>query len=346
VALNDRWAKGHVRLASAYIALGGHSNDACNSLQRALQLDPGYPSARDMLIRELRREHANRAESSTNCRPEPSAPPQQFDDQDYTNNQSSSGIPQREEPLRQARQRAPHNPYHDQPPPLDDRLSLQDRISFYYNRTKMWYLAQSDDVRTVLKVLVGLLCLYVAFGGRFGLEHYLGGDRRRPQRGNYRTGNAYDQYYEGQRRTTTSETRRGEYTYQTNNKHRDYSRTSAYSSRGNNDQYRDGYSTYYNNDHDHYASRRSRGGWNNGGVSFQMPNLFDGSLQSMLMLAGIAYMCYRNGVNPMQVLFFLNMMNGGRRRNRGMFRYGGGMGGMGGMMGGMGGMGGFGRRRW
>ena len=66
----------------------------------------------------------------------------------------------------------------------------------------------------------------------------------------------------------------------------------------------------------------------------------------MLILAGIAYMCYRNGINPMQVMFFLNMMNrGGRRRHhhhRGM-----GMGyGAGGM--GYGGFGrrGFGRRRW
>ena len=38
IALNPQWAKGHVRLASAYIAQGGHSNDACNSLQTALTI--------------------------------------------------------------------------------------------------------------------------------------------------------------------------------------------------------------------------------------------------------------------------------------------------------------------
>ena len=126
IALNDQWAKGYVRLASAYIALGqhsgaahnpvdvnsdesqsqtqgartSHSNDACNALQRALQLDPGNPTARDMLIRELRsRDHGRQSNSSSSSRsnsysnanngdgqessnsgaPRPSAPPQHMD---------------------------------------------------------------------------------------------------------------------------------------------------------------------------------------------------------------------------------------------------------------------------
>lgn len=65
----------------------------------------------------------------------------------------------------------------------------------------------------------------------------------------------------------------------------------------------------------------------------------------MMILAGIAYLCHRNGINPMQAIFFLNMMGGrggGRRRHGG-----GGYRGMGGG-GGFGyGGGGFGRpRRW
>jgi hypothetical protein len=56
----------------------------------------------------------------------------------------------------------------------------------------------------------------------------------------------------------------------------------------------------------------------------------------MMIIAGIAYMCHRNGINPMNALFLMNMMGGRRHRPRGMYR--GGMGGMGG--GGMGGMGG------
>jgi tetratricopeptide (TPR) repeat protein len=47
IALNPAWAKGHVRLASAYIALGGgHSNDACNALETALRLDSHHHLSR------------------------------------------------------------------------------------------------------------------------------------------------------------------------------------------------------------------------------------------------------------------------------------------------------------
>lgn len=349
VALNDRWAKGHVRLASAYIALGGHSNAACNSLQRALQLDPGYPSARDMLIRELRRGHAEASSQSrannSDCSgtghtpPEPSAPPEHFDNQGYSTRTAATD---NDRQTQEEQNRRPFNPYQgQQQPPLDDQISLQDRILFSFHRARMWYFSQSDDVQTLLKVLVGILILYVAFGGRFGLEALRG--ENQPRRGNYHSGNAYDQYYEGQRRTTTSETRRGEYQYQTDNRD-NYGRHAS----RNDHNARNDYSSN-NYDENTYSSPQTRGG---GGTSFHLPNLFDGSLQSMLILGGIFYLCHRNGVNPMQILFFLNMMNGRRGgfRNRGMFGYGRGMGGMGGGMGGMGGgfggMGGFGRRRW
>jgi len=73
IALNDKWAKAHVRLGSAYIMLGGeestYSNDACNALQLALQLSGGNnPTARDMLVRELRsrdRRHNSSSNSSS-----------------------------------------------------------------------------------------------------------------------------------------------------------------------------------------------------------------------------------------------------------------------------------------
>ena len=55
MGLNAQWPKAHVRLAAAYIALGGHSNDACLSLQRALSLDRDNKVAREMLVREMRR---------------------------------------------------------------------------------------------------------------------------------------------------------------------------------------------------------------------------------------------------------------------------------------------------
>ena len=55
IALNPNWSKAHIRLASAYIAQGDHSNDACQALQRALSLDPSNKVARQMLVNELRR---------------------------------------------------------------------------------------------------------------------------------------------------------------------------------------------------------------------------------------------------------------------------------------------------
>jgi hypothetical protein len=339
-----------MRLASAYIALGDHSNDVCNALQRVLQLDPGYPSARATLIRELRRGHAtanSSSQSGTNTSsnttpPEPSAPPEFFDDHDYgsttpdaTRSAETTGTsdrPQEPQP-QEARNRVPHNPYQDrqqqQPqPPLDDQISLQDRVLFYFHRSRMWYFSLSDNYQTLLKVLIGFLLLYVAFGGRFGLEAL--GSNSSPKRGNYQSGNAYDQYYEGQRRSTTSETRRGEYQYSRNDNTDRYSSTgSNYQHNGNND--------YHSSSRQQQSSRRGGGA---GGSSFHLPNLFDGSLQSMLILGGVFYVCHRNGINAMRILFFLNMMNGrGRgRQGGGMFGYGRGMGG---------GMGGFGRhRRW
>jgi hypothetical protein len=46
----------------------------------------------------------------------------------------------------------------------------------------------------------------------------------------------------------------------------------------------------------------------------------------MMMIAGIAYMCHRNGINPLNALMIANMM-GGRGRRGGMGRMGRGMGG-------------------
>jgi hypothetical protein len=164
--------------------------------------------------------------------------------------------------------------------------------------------------------------LYVAFGGRFGLEALGSSSRGRNRRGNYGSGNAYDQYYQRQQhRSTARETGQGRHYPHTSHQDRHYSSSSSYTDGGY------GYNTRYDQDDYYSQSRPARGG----NMSFHLPNLFDGSLPSMLLLAAIAYVCHRNGLNPMQVLFFLNLMNGGRRRN--MFGYGGGMGG-------------FGRRRW
>ena len=36
----------------------------------------------------------------------------------------------------------------------------------------------------------------------------------------------------------------------------------------------------------------------------------------MMVLAGIAYICHRNGINPAQALFFLNILGGRRQHHR------------------------------
>jgi hypothetical protein len=322
--LNDQWAKGHVRLAASYIALGGgHSNDACNALQRALQLDPSNPTARDMLVRELRRDH-NSADAARSSSP-PSAPPQEQDDQDYD---AAPPTPRRQQ-------------YQDQQaqPPIDDSITWSDRFQFYYHRTKSWYYGQSDDAKTVLKVFVMLVLLYVAFGGRFGFE---GGGKKR---GNYGAGNVYDQYY-GRHATTessyggsTPQRTSSSSSYET---HKSPPPEDSYRSSSSSSQYKR--DDYYASDHQQPRRSSSRGG--EGSSSFHFPNLLDGSVQSMMLLAGLAYVAHRNGINPLQAIFFLNMMGGGRRhRHRPMG---------GGMYGGGGGMGGFrgggmrfgGRRRW
>jgi len=302
VELNGHRAEAHVRLASAYIALGNHSNDACNCLQRALQLDPRNPLARDMLVRELRRDHrqnGNRHHDSnsrpldsattttTGSAPRPSAPPQ---DREYSSssagrNDTSNSHPQ---------------PQQERPPPyqdndnINDEVSWQDRIQFYVYRAKLWYASQSEDVKTVLKVFLGLIVLYVAFGGRFGLEYVFGSQDRHAR--NYNS-NAYEEFYQSRQRQQQQQ--------QSYNYHDSRSRHHGHQS-----------NDYYDPYSGQYRRSSSSNGYSWGGSS--------GNYSSMLMLAAVAYIAHRNGMNPLQALFFVNMAMGrgrGRRpfmnRNRG-----------------------------
>lgn len=251
VALNPAWAKGHVRLASAYMALGGHSNDACNALQTALRLDPGNAMARQMLVRELRRDHA----------PPPINP-------DYVPPETLD--------------------------PIDDSVSITERMQFFVARVSLWYERQSSETKQILKIAGLLLVLYVAFGGRFGLESLYAPSRR----GNYERGNIYDQYRQ-----------RHQYTPYYDNSH--------YSQRGTN----------YGSTNHHGNNNNNNHGYGN--VGYSSPD--GSSLASLAMILGAAYLCHRNGINPMHAMFMMNMMR--RRRGYGM---------MGGNFGGMR----FGRRRW
>lgn len=182
IAQNPAWAKGHVRLASAYIALEGvHSNDACNALQTALRLDPSNQLARQMLMRELRRDH------TTNDTATPSAPLEEEDDDFVGSHEDTTGGAA----FRQRPQPQDESPYQDQAP-IDDSLSLRERIQFYSIQVRSWYQAQSEQFKVALRVMFVMLALYVAFGGRFGLEYAF--SKTPTSRGNYGAGNAYDQY--------------------------------------------------------------------------------------------------------------------------------------------------------
>jgi hypothetical protein len=320
IAIRDTWAKGHIRLASAYIALGGHSNDACNALQRAVSLDPSNPTARQMLLKELRRDHSQSV---------PTAPPEE-QDESRTRQQNTARASD-----------------------VDDRMSISDRIQFYWMQTITWYHAQPDDVQTLLKVIAGIVILYVMFGGRFGLEAF--GSR---PRGYYGRGNAYDRYgtasnipygdvrgqprgYGGNSRVNVPNVPNGNDNMgaRQQEQHQYHEPMQGATTQGAAKNIREPpldpdpsanahRRTTYDDDFGYQPPRQRS-------TSFQFPNLMDGSFPSMICMLGIAYICHRNGINPFQVFMMINMMGAGRQRGMG---YGGmGYGGMGGM--GMAGMG-------
>ncbi|KAL7566565.1 hypothetical protein ACA910_000634 [Epithemia clementina (nom. ined.)] len=333
VALNPNWAKGFMRLASAYIALGGHSNDACNALQSAIRLDPGNKDARQMLVRELRRDHANAASASAvgNSPPQPQPSASGYDtirettpppsNPDYvpassfsfasssTSSSSTGSVPSS----------APPTTAHHRRPTVDDGLTWRERISFQASRASEWYQNLNGDVKTILKIGLLLLALYVAFGGRFGFEESLRSTTsashryniyndpanddgaKTTSRGNYGAENAYEQYRR-QKQQVQQQKRRNTHGGGYHHGARAY----------DDDTYYDPYS---------YAppppppTRRSS--------SFRLSDLFDGSLPSLLLLGGILYLCHYSGINPFQALLVMNIMAGGRRGGGGVY-YGGG----------------------
>lgn len=244
---------------------------------------------------ELRRGHANNAQqaqaaSTSTHHPTPTAPTEAYD------TPTGTGAAPREEPV-----------YNDVPPevPLhganrgnvnmgvDESLSWKDRLSFFVVRASTWYNGQPDDVKTILKVLLGLVVLYIALGGQFGLKSVFGSEALHDNRGNYEVGNAYDRY--------------NSYTSSDNTNNQRATRSA--------------YGNSYANNHgrqEEYEYRPHGRESSNNYSSFHMPNLFDGSILSMICLAGIAFMCHRNGINPFQVLMMMNIVGGNRGRGRGM----------------------------
>jgi hypothetical protein len=192
IALNPNWSKAHIRLASAYIAQGDHSNDACQALQRALSLDPSNKVARQMLVKELRRRDGGGSSTTQ------SAEGQSGSETRRTENHAGPSAPPASSFSEQSTSQSNHHPNTnnnidiDDIPPQSSNQSLSAYIQNYLTKAIAWYHSQSDDVQTLIKVSFCFLLLYIALGGRFGLEYALGNRGR--TRGNYGEGNVYERY--------------------------------------------------------------------------------------------------------------------------------------------------------
>jgi tetratricopeptide (TPR) repeat protein len=384
IAINPSWSKGHVRLASAYIALGQantnssnrssgtgnntngrlYSNDACNALQTALRLDPGNAVARQMLLRELRgRDHSSQAAPSAAAAtaPPPPPPPQ---NPNYI--PSSSSSPQERGGGGSTNNNNNNNSRNTNSPTfmnvddtVDDdtdlNMSWRQRLQYHQARLVHWYQSQTEIKKSCIKAAVIFLVLYVAFGGRFGLmmESSSSSSSTSSSSSASRSRRQYSYYDEHHHPTTTTDTTatmtRGN--YGSGNAYEEYRRRRAQQQGGS--QYDEYEYDYYGDMHrqrqrqqqqqQHYGGSGNsyRSSWSLS--SFSIANLFDGSLPSMAILLGIAYICHKYGINPFQVILMLNMIGGGRRHRGGMY-YGGGGGGFGGGM--RYGGGGGGRRRY
>ncbi|KAL3784455.1 hypothetical protein ACHAW5_004015 [Stephanodiscus triporus] len=355
VSLNNQWSKAHVRLASAYIKLGGHSNDACLSLQRALSLDRTNTVAREMLVREMRRRNnQERSGESGGSSYNANNEGRQEDRGNGTpsSSQSNGGAhhhPTEETPHQSSpAPSAPHNDgidVDDIDPPLSyHSLSISQRVQYKISRMLVWYHSQSDDIQTLFKVACCLLILYLALGGRFGLDYAFGGGAKRQRhRGNYGEGNAYNRY-SSSRGPGSSSSKSNRYSssssdyyqddrgndkfhQQARNSHDTYDRQRRTSSTEYNDRSKPQndrfYSRYGDND-DYYEPRARR----RSGTNFQMPSLYDGTLVSLAILLIGGMICHRFGINPVQALMILNLLQ--RRGGGGRFGYGAYQGGGGG----------------
>ena len=273
--MNEKWAKAHLRLASAYIALGGHSNDACQSLQNAIRLDPSNPTAKQMLMKELRRDqiHSNdvngRGDENDNNIDEgktmegengTNEGPTYVNENDYTNNETRPSAP----PMNDSNNNNNNNNNNNANSntyDIDDSPTFLQRIRNYWSQLHYWYQNDaSDNWKSFIHVICFILVLYIAFGGRFGLESSFSNHKSDSgwrysssygQHGDYGKGNAYEQFYNNRdnyhRRRETTSTNSGSGTYSSSNSYPKNSRDTN----GNYD------SAYGYNNNDRYSNSRS-----------------------------------------------------------------------------------------
>merc|ERR1711862_591880 len=143
------------------------SNDACNALQRAIYIDPNNTIAKDMLKQELRKR--NSQETGRTNHHQQNHHHQQHQQQPQQNNEN------------------PFSQYNDQDDyygdnnntqqqqtnnnDIDDDVSWKDKIYFYISNIQSMYENQSNDIKTIIKIFLVGIVLYIGFGGRFGFEN-------------------------------------------------------------------------------------------------------------------------------------------------------------------------------
>ena len=315
VALNPQWSKGHVRLASAYLAMGSHhSNEACNELQTALRLDPGNTTARQMLIRELRgRDRPRQPQPTGQCNLdeeniERDSPlnPNYRDDRTTTPADRSTTVPEHASRTASSFVNASTHPVaantvqDESGMGIDDALTWKERLQYYALQAQVWYTNDlSDAQRTWFKLGLVFVVLYLLFA--------MGSTNRHSYKiasgGGGGSTNIYEEYRkQRQRQTTTGMAGSPSYPYS--------SQRNAYGGDS---------STYYSQ--------------SSSSFSWSLSNLFDGSPFSIILLGSILYVAHRYGINPLQALWMLQMVAGRRHHQPG------GWAGRGGFYGGGGGFG-------
>jgi tetratricopeptide (TPR) repeat protein len=318
IRLNPSWSKAHVRLASTYIALG-HSNDACNALQTALRHDPSNTAARQMLLQQLQ----NRDRRPTTTTPPQQPQPNPDIDHRGTEEEASSRGGSTGNTSNQRPDTGPQSATTRLDEDVDDTMSARDRMQANWGRMKHWYTSQSDTRKTGIKVLIGIMALYMSFGGRFGLTGI----------GPTTTTDPYDRAADSTYKTRhdygATRNRRveddGSY-HRQRQRQQDYfepprSSSSSYRNaplQGTDSSYGRGYDT----SNDYYRSRnnyRSSFTTNYHGRSgISSYGSYAPSWQIMFMVLTIAYICRINGINiaPLFLPGGVGILYGGGFRGR------------------------------
>lgn len=168
ISIDNQWAKGHMRLAEAYIALRrsiserekekrvDYSNKACDALQRVIDLDPSNQNARNLLTKELRywniHGNSNTMSDSANgtTSPESSAPPEHMDE---TRNRASAS----------EESRTTENIDIEDDSNYVFRPSWRDRLVFKIQNVRAWYAGLCEDHKALVKLAIAFVVRFLGF---------------------------------------------------------------------------------------------------------------------------------------------------------------------------------------